>query len=77
MKERERIVVSGAVCVLLLGWLGFLLHRSPRFPGSGVGAVFGIAGAALMPNAAKRHMSSDAERRRRETTALDKSRPVV
>jgi hypothetical protein len=32
---------------------------------------------ALMPNAAKRHMSSDAERRRRETTALDKSRPVV
>ena len=48
MKERERIVVSGAVCVLLLGWLGFLVHRSPRFPGSGVGAVFGIAGAALM-----------------------------
>ena len=48
MKEREGIVVSGTVCVLLLGWLGFLLHRSPRFPGSGEGAVFGIAGAALM-----------------------------
>ena len=48
MKERERIVVTGVLCVLLLGWLGFLLHRSPRFPGSGVGAVFGIAGAALM-----------------------------
>jgi hypothetical protein len=32
---------------------------------------------AVLPNAAKRHMSSDAERRRRETTALDKSRPVV
>jgi hypothetical protein len=48
MKEREGIVVSGTVAVLLLGWLGFLLHRSPRFPGSGVGAVFGIAGAILM-----------------------------
>jgi hypothetical protein len=48
MKEREGIVVSGTVAVLLLGWLGFLLHRSPRFPGSGVGAVFGIAGAVLM-----------------------------
>jgi hypothetical protein len=48
MKERESIVVSGTVAVLLLGWLGFLLHRSPRFPGSGVGAVFGIAGAVLM-----------------------------
>ena len=48
MKERESVVVSSTVCVLLLAWLGFLLHRSPRFPGSGLGAVFGIAGAALM-----------------------------
>ena len=48
MKERQGIIVTGVVCVLLLAWLGFFLHRSPRFPGSGVGAVFGIAGAALM-----------------------------
>ena len=48
MKEREGIIVTGGLSVLLLGWLGFLLHRSPRFPGSGIGAVFGIAGAALM-----------------------------
>ncbi|MGE3537327.1 MAG: hypothetical protein AB7N91_07805 [Candidatus Tectimicrobiota bacterium] len=48
MKEREGLIVTGVVCVLLLAWLGFLLHRSPRFPGSGVGTVFGIAGAALM-----------------------------
>lgn len=48
MKERERLVVSGVLGVLLLGWLGFLFHRSPRFPGSGLGAVFGIAGAVLM-----------------------------
>ena len=48
MKDRERIVVSGILGVLLLGWLGFFVHRSPRFPGSGVGATFAIAGAALM-----------------------------
>lgn len=48
MKERERVVVTGVLGVLLLTWLGFFVHRSPRFPGSGVGAVFGIAGAALM-----------------------------
>jgi hypothetical protein len=48
MKERERIVVTGMLTLLLLTWLGFLVHRAPRFPGSGVGAVFGIAGAALM-----------------------------
>ncbi|MBF5067189.1 hypothetical protein G6O45_28710, partial [Salmonella enterica subsp. enterica serovar Istanbul] len=48
MKERERIIVSGVFGVLLFAWLGFLVHRSPRFPGSGVGAMFGIAGAVLM-----------------------------
>ena len=48
MKERERLIVTGVLGVLLLGWLGFFVHRSPRFPGSGLGAVFGIAGAVLM-----------------------------
>lgn len=48
MKERERIVVMGVLSVLLLAWLGFLVHRSPRFPGSGIGSAFGIAGAVLM-----------------------------
>lgn len=48
MKEREGIIVAGVVSLLFLAWLGFFLHRSPRFPGSGVGAVFGIAGAVLM-----------------------------
>lgn len=48
MKEREGIVVSSTVGLLLLAWLGFLFHRSPRFAGSGTGAVFGIAGAVLM-----------------------------
>lgn len=48
MKERDRVVVTGVLGVLLLAWLGFLLHRSPRFPGSGVGAALGIGGAVLM-----------------------------
>ena len=46
--EHEGVIVGGVVGLLLLGWLGFLVHRSPRFPGSGAGAVFGIAGAVLM-----------------------------
>ena len=48
MKERERIILTGVLSVLLLGWLGFLVHSSPRFAGSGVGAAFGISGAVLM-----------------------------
>lgn len=48
MKEREGIVVSGGLCLLLVAWLGFFFHRSPRFAGSGLGAAFGIAGAVLM-----------------------------
>jgi hypothetical protein len=48
MKEREGIVISGTLCVLFVTWLGFLLHRSPRFPGSGLGTAFGILGATLM-----------------------------
>lgn len=48
MKERERIVITGILGVLLLSWMGFLVHRSPRFAGSGIGAVFGITGAVLM-----------------------------
>lgn len=46
--RREIIIVGGVLITLLLAWLGFFLHRSPRFPGSGLGAVFGISGAVLM-----------------------------
>jgi hypothetical protein len=48
MKERERLVVSGLVVLLLLLWLGFVVHRSPRFAGSLWGGVLGISGALLM-----------------------------
>jgi hypothetical protein len=47
-RERDGIAATGVLTVLLVAWLGFFLHRSPRFPGSGLGAVFGIAAAALM-----------------------------
>ncbi|MDP1662773.1 MAG: hypothetical protein Q8L55_12740, partial [Phycisphaerales bacterium] len=48
MNERERVVVTAVLSVLLVGWLGFFVHSSPRFAGSGAGAVFGIAGAVLI-----------------------------
>tara|TARA_R110002167_G_scaffold263515_1_gene470280 strand:+ start:2120 stop:2866 length:747 start_codon:yes stop_codon:yes gene_type:complete len=48
MQQNERLVVGGGLAVLLLGWLGFLVHSSPTFAGSGLGSAFGIAGAVLM-----------------------------
>ena len=48
MKDRELLIVTSIFTVLVFAWLGFLLHVSPRFAGSGLGAVFGISGAVLM-----------------------------
>lgn len=48
MKERERVVVAGLVGLMLLLWLGFLVHRSPRFAGSASGGLLGVSGAVLM-----------------------------
>ena len=48
MKEREKIIVAGLVVLMLILWLGFPLHRSPRFAGSLWGGVLGVAGALLM-----------------------------
>lgn len=48
MKERERLVVSGLVILLLILWLGFLVHRSDRFAGSAWGGVLAVAGSLLM-----------------------------
>ena len=48
MKNRERIIVTSIFALLVFAWLGFLVHVSPRFAGSGIGAVFGISGAVLM-----------------------------
>jgi hypothetical protein len=46
--ERERTVVTGLILLQLVLWLGFVVHRSPRFPGSLAGGLFAIAGALLM-----------------------------
>ncbi len=48
MKERERIIITGLVVLMLILWLGFLFHRSPRFAGSLTGGVLGVSGATLM-----------------------------
>jgi len=48
MKNRERLVVTSIFALLIFAWLGFLVHVSPSFAGSGIGAVFGISGAVLM-----------------------------
>jgi len=47
-KEREGAVVGGLTLLMLLLWVGFFVHRSPRFAGSLLGHSVGIAGAALM-----------------------------
>jgi len=48
MKENERLIVGGLVVLMLVIWLGFPFHQSPRFAGSLWGGVLGVAGAVLM-----------------------------
>lgn len=46
--ERERTVIGALLLLQLVLWLGFLLHRSPRFPGSLAGGLLAISAALLM-----------------------------
>lgn len=48
MKARNELVVTGLVILLLLLWLGFAFHHSPRFAGSLAGGVLAVTGSALM-----------------------------
>ncbi|MBV07896.1 MAG: hypothetical protein CMN21_01610 [Rubinisphaera sp.] len=48
MKEREKLIVTGLVVLMLLAWLGFPLHHAHRFAGSLTGGVLGVTGAVLM-----------------------------
>ena len=48
MRDREPLIAGGLVALLLVLWLGFLVHRDPRFAGSAWGGVLGVSGAALM-----------------------------
>ena len=34
MKQRDRLPATGLVILMLILWLGFLVHRAPRFAGS-------------------------------------------
>lgn len=48
MNETEKLTVGVLVSGLALLVPGFLLHVSPRFPGSLTGSLIGIAGAVLL-----------------------------
>jgi hypothetical protein len=48
MRDREWTIVALLVFLMLTVWLGFLLHRSPRFAGSLFGGVLGVSGTILM-----------------------------
>ena len=47
-KERDSAIVGGLTFLLILLWLGFFVHRSPRFAGSATGHAIGVVGATLM-----------------------------
>ena len=47
MNETDKLTVGFLVSALALGVPGFLLHVAPRFPGSLLGSLLGIAGAVL------------------------------
>ena len=48
MKEREALTVGGLVALMLILWLGFVVHRSPDFAGSFWGGVLAVSGTLLM-----------------------------
>ncbi len=48
MGEREPLVATALVMIILVVWGGGLFHISPRFVGSPLGGVLGVSGALLM-----------------------------
>lgn len=46
--KKERIIVGSLLVVQLILWLGFLVHRSPQFPGSFTGGLLAVSAALLM-----------------------------
>ena len=46
--KQERTIIGSMLLLQLILWLGFLVHRSPRFPGSLAGVILAIAAALLM-----------------------------
>ena len=48
MQGRDRLLAGALVLFLSAFPLGFVLHASPRFPGSFIGSTVGIAGGSMM-----------------------------
>ena len=48
MGDKERLLAGALVTLLLFVAPGYLLHVSPRFPGSLMGSMLGVAGAVLL-----------------------------
>tara|TARA_R110001583_G_C5666803_1_gene410276 strand:- start:6062 stop:6751 length:690 start_codon:yes stop_codon:yes gene_type:complete len=48
MNAQDRRVATAIFAMMLVLWLGFLVHRSPFFAGSLPGSAFGILGAIFM-----------------------------
>jgi general stress protein CsbA len=46
--QSERGIVTALLTLQLVVWMGFLIHRSPRFPGSAWGGALGVSAALLM-----------------------------
>lgn len=48
MSDREEIIGTSLVVLLLIIWADFVFHDSPDFAGSLTGGIFGITGSLLM-----------------------------
>lgn len=48
MPRQDRFAAVSIFVLLMVFWLGFLVHRSPQFAGSAWGGFFGVAGALFM-----------------------------
>lgn len=48
MNDREGTLVAAMLGLALVLWLGFVVHRAPRFAGSLAGGALGVAAAVLM-----------------------------
>ena len=48
MREREPLVATALIMIILVVWWGGAFHVSPRFAGSPLGGALGVSGALLM-----------------------------
>lgn len=46
--KQERTIIGSMLILQLVLWLGFLVHRSPRFPGSLTGTLLAVTAAFLL-----------------------------